>query len=82
MADYQHSKEIVINASPEAVFGIVSDLTRHKELAGSGELVKVRQLTSGPTGLGSMIEADEHIMLGDQAMDVERVLLRYLLGLL
>lgn len=69
MADYQHSKEIVINASPEAVFNIVGDLMRHEELAGSGELVEVRQLTSGPTGLGSMIEADEHIVLGDQAMD-------------
>ncbi len=69
MADYQHSKEIVINASPEAVFGIVSDLTRHKELAGSGELVKVRKLTEGPCCLGSMIEADEHIELGDQVME-------------
>ena len=69
MSDFEHSKEIVINASPEAVFNIVSDLTRHKELAGSGELVKVRKLTEGPCCLGAMIEADESIKMGDQVME-------------
>ena len=69
MSDFECRLETVVNASPEAVFGIVSDLTRHKELAGSGELVKVRKLTEGPTGLGSMIEADERIELGDQVME-------------
>ena len=69
MIDLHATKEAVINASPQAVFDIVSDLARHKELAGSGELVNVRKLTEGPVGLGSMIEADEHIELGDQVMD-------------
>ena len=69
MSDFEHSQEIVIKASPEAVFKIVSDFTRHKELAGSGELVNVRMLTHGEVGLGTMIEADESISMGDQKME-------------
>ncbi len=69
MIDLHATRETVINASPQAVFDIISDLTRHKDLAGSGELVTVRKLTEGPTGLGSMIEADESIQLGDQHME-------------
>lgn len=69
MADYHVRKETSIKASPEAVFGIVGDLSRHQALAGSGELVTVRTLTQGPTGLGTIIEADESIHLGDQHME-------------
>ena len=69
MVDLHAAKETVINASPEAIFNIVGDLARHKELAGSGELVTVRSLTQRPMGLGSMIEADESINLGGQRMD-------------
>jgi len=39
-------------------------------LAGSGELVEVRTLTSGPTGQGTIIEADESIHLGDEHMEI------------
>lgn len=46
MIDFHAKKETTINASPEAVFKIVSDLKGHKELAGSGELVDVRVLDS------------------------------------
>ena len=34
--DFQAREEIFIKASAEAFFSIISDLTRHKELAGSG----------------------------------------------
>ena len=35
MLDFHASKEVVVDASPEAVFNLVSDLTKHKDLAGS-----------------------------------------------
>jgi uncharacterized protein YndB with AHSA1/START domain len=69
MIDFHAVKETKINAPPEAVFEVVSDLSRHTDLAGSGELVNIRLLTSGPVGLGTMIEADESIHLGDQHME-------------
>ncbi|HJN85752.1 MAG: SRPBCC family protein [Dehalococcoidia bacterium] len=69
MLDFHAIKETTINASPEAVFDVVSDLSRHRELAGSGELVNIRLLTPGPVGLGTMVEADESIHLGDQHME-------------
>ena len=47
MPDFHAVKEVVVNASPEAVFSIVSDFSKHRELAGSGELVTVRILTQG-----------------------------------
>lgn len=69
MVDFHASKEIVVDAAPEAVFSLVSDFTKHRDLAGSGELVEVRTLTTGPTGVGTMIEADESIHLGDEHME-------------
>ena len=69
MLDFQASKEISVKASPEAVFDIVSDFTKHAELAGSGEVLRIRKLTEGPVGLGTMIEADESINVGGQQMD-------------
>ena len=70
MIDFQASREAVISASPEKVFGIVSDLENHAELAGSGELQTVRKLTPGPVGFGTVIEADEKVRMGDQTMDL------------
>ena len=67
MADWQERKEIVINATPEAVFAAVEDFTNHHELAGSGEVLAVRKLTDGPIGLGSVIEADERVEVGGEA---------------
>ena len=43
MSDFQYSKDITINASSEAIYDIVADFNRHKELAGSGELNTIRQ---------------------------------------
>ena len=70
MSDFQAIQEISINASRESVFGVVSDFTRHKELAGLGELVNVRILTEGPIGLGSMIEADESVQMGENTIEL------------
>ena len=70
MSDFQTTREISINATPETVFGIISDFTRHKELAGLGELVNVQILTDGPIGLGSVIEADEAVHMGDNTIEL------------
>ncbi len=70
MSDFQASHEISINASRETVFGIVSDFTRHKELAGLEELMNVRIKTAGSIGLGSTIEADEAVQMGDNTIEL------------
>ena len=70
MSDFQAVQEISINASPETVFGIISDFTRHKELAGLSELVNVRTLMEGPIGLGSMIEVDEAVQMGENTIEL------------
>lgn len=54
-------REIVVNATPERVFSIISDVERHADLAGSKEVLKVRKLTPGPVGMGTEFEADEDI---------------------
>ena len=66
---FRVSKNTSIPASPEAIFSVVSDLTRHKQLAGRGELVEVRKVTAGPMGLGSVVEANESIQLGDRRLE-------------
>lgn len=43
MLDFSCTIEAEINASPQVVFDIVSDLPRHVELAGSGELHTVQK---------------------------------------
>ena len=65
MPDFAYSSEITINASPQAIFDIVSDPTKHAELAGSNELNKITQHPSGPVGLGTHIVAEETVMLAD-----------------
>jgi hypothetical protein len=70
MSDFQTSQEISINVTPETVFGIVGDFDRHKEIAGLSELVNVRKLTDGPTGLGSTIEASEAVQMGDNTIEL------------
>ena len=70
MLDFTHSTEITINASPQAVFDIVSDPSRHIELAGSGELNKVERVP-GPVGTGTHIPAEESVKMADgSGMDI------------
>ena len=71
MADFAYSTETTINAEPKAVFDIVSDLSLHAELAGSGELNKATQRPAGPVGTGTHLFAEETVKLGDgSGMDV------------
>ena len=42
MIDFSYSTEITVNASPQAIFDIVSNPTRHVDLAGSAELSTMR----------------------------------------
>ena len=48
MIDFSHSIETTINASPQKICDIVSDLSRHADLAGIGELNRVTQEPAGP----------------------------------
>jgi uncharacterized protein YndB with AHSA1/START domain len=62
MLGFQASEQATINASPEAIFAIVSDLGSHANLAGSGEVKTVRRVDDlGALGVGATFEADESI---------------------
>jgi hypothetical protein len=56
---WEGTERIHIPAPPEIVWGIVSDVSRHAELAGSGEVKAIR--LSGPIEVGATWEADESI---------------------
>lgn len=70
MSDFQARTESIIQAPPQVVFDIVSNLVAHNELAGSGEVLRVRMLSQGPVGLGTSIEAEESLSVGDQRMEL------------
>lgn len=53
---WEGSEEIVITASPEKVWAVVTDVTGHTKLAGSGEIASIR--LDGPVDVGSTWEAD------------------------
>jgi uncharacterized protein YndB with AHSA1/START domain len=65
MIDFSHSAEITINASPQAIFDIVSNPSRHVELAGSAELTTMRQEPAGPVGTGTHFHAEETVKMAD-----------------
>jgi hypothetical protein len=65
MSDFSYSSEITINASPQAIFDIVSNPSKHAELAGSNELNKITQQPAGQVGLGTHIMAEETVMMAD-----------------
>jgi hypothetical protein len=67
MVDFSYSAEAKINASPQAIFDIVSDLTRHPELAGSDEIKSVTQTPAGAVKAGTQIHADETVVMGDES---------------
>lgn len=64
MLAFKARKETIIAAPSATLFAIVSDLERHPELAGSGEVLRPRLLTPGPIGVGTRFEADEDIRMG------------------
>ena len=71
MIDFAHSTEGTINASPQALFDIVSNPAKHVELAGSGELNRVGQEPAGPVRTGTHFTAEETLRMADgSTMDV------------
>jgi hypothetical protein len=65
MLDFSCKLEAEISAAPQVVFDIISDPSRHVELAGSGELDTVEQDPPGTVGTGTRIHAEETLMLAD-----------------
>jgi uncharacterized protein YndB with AHSA1/START domain len=65
MLVFRARKETLVKAPPDVVFGLVGDISRHPELAGSGEVLRIRKLTEGPVGVGARFEADEDIRVGN-----------------
>ena len=63
MLGFSNREQTTVNASPDAVFAIVSDLNSHAELAGSGEVKALRRVGEGPLGVGARFEADEEIRM-------------------
>lgn len=55
------SVSAVIAAPPEAVWELVSDVTRHPEIAGSGEVQQITVAGGGPLGLGSVFESRQNL---------------------
>jgi hypothetical protein len=64
MLAYKTRVDTLIDASRQTIFDLVGDVSRHSELAGSGEVLRVRVLTPGPVRLGTRFEADEDIPMG------------------
>ena len=61
MLMFQARQENLIKAPAQVIFDIVSDVSRHNELAGSGEVLRIRKITEGPVAVGTRFEADEDI---------------------
>jgi hypothetical protein len=53
---WEVTEQIVVGAPPEQVWAVVTDVSGHAELAGSGEIRTLR--LAGPVGLGVTWEAD------------------------
>lgn len=53
---WEVTERILVEASPEPVWAVVTDVSGHAELAGSGEIRALR--LAGPVGLGTTWEAD------------------------
>jgi hypothetical protein len=50
-----------IPAPPDMLWPIISDFTRHPELAGSGEVMHIEPLTTGPIQKGSRFESQQNL---------------------
>jgi len=71
MIDFSYSTEATINASLQAIFDIVSNPSKHVELAGSGEINKITQEPAGPIGTGTHLAAEETVKMADgSTMDI------------
>lgn len=71
MLDFACKADALIDASPQVVFDIISDPSRHVDLAGSGELNTLRQDPPGEVEPGTRLHAEETLMLADgHSLDV------------
>ena len=71
MPDFAYRTEATVDAAPKMLFDIVSDLSTHVELAGSGELKTVTQKPVGDVETGTRFLAEESVKLADgSGMDV------------
>jgi hypothetical protein len=71
MPDFEYQTEATIDAAPRVLFDIVSDLSLHVELAGSGELKTVTTKPAGAVEMGTSFLAEESVKLADgSGMDV------------
>ena len=70
MADFYYSTEATIQAPAQSLFDIVANFAEHSKLAGSEEVLSIRQVTSGPVGFGTMYEADERVRVGEEGMEL------------
>ncbi len=64
----------VIAAPIEEVWALVSDPTRHPEIAGTGEVRAVQVVGGGPVGLGTVFESQQN-MRGARYVTANRVVL-------
>jgi uncharacterized protein YndB with AHSA1/START domain len=64
MLMYRHEEQRHVDASPERVFAVLSDVAHHDQLAGSREVKAIRVLSEGALHVGSEWEADEEIKMG------------------
>jgi hypothetical protein len=64
MPDFAYQNEATIDAAANVLFGIVSDLSRHVQLAGSGELKTVSK-PGGAVDVGTRFLAEESVKLAD-----------------
>ena len=65
--------EIVIPATPDAVWAVVSDLTSHPRLGGSGEVQSLRVLDEGPLRVGMRFVATEVVHVGPKVFELPAV---------
>ena len=65
--------ETVIAASPDAVWALVSDLTQHPRLGGSGEVKSLRVLDEGPLRAGTRFVATETVHVGPKVFQLPAV---------
>ena len=72
MIDFSQIIVSTMNASPQKICDIVSDLSRHAELPGSGELNRVTQEPAGPVEVGTRLRAEEPVVMADgSTMDLK-----------
>lgn len=69
MLTYEHEERRTIEATPEEVFAVLSDVSAHARLAGSGEIKTIKVLTEGPMGPGTAWDAEEKIRFGKGAQE-------------